>query len=394
MATDDILSQAEALLPLAVELRRTLHRHPEVGLPLPRTRQTVLEALEGLPLRVDLHRTTGGVVAVLEGASDGPTVLLRGDMDALPMPEDTGLAFASETGAMHACGHDLHTAMLVGAIHLLAGRRGELSGRVMFMFQPGEEGEHGARWMLDEGMLESVTPGPTRAFAIHVLTTLPSGVVGMRAGPLLAAADEIVVTVTGRGGHASMPHLAADPIPVACEIVTAIQIALTRSIPVFDPGVITFGHLSAGSAHNVIPEAAVLNGTIRSLSETTRQALHALVRRVADGVAAAHGLSADVELRFGYPATINDPGVIESTHQLATDLFGADRVRLLADPLMGAEDWSYVLQRVPGMMALLGACPAHLDPATAPYNHSNRVDFDERAMVAGMALYAGFALAG
>ena len=394
MNNNTLLTSARDLLPEIVELRRSLHRRPEIGNDLPATRETVLAALEGLPLELHLHETTSGIVAVLEGGLPGPAIVLRGDMDGLPMPEDTGLPYASEVhGAMHACGHDLHTAMLVGAAKLLSARRGQLAGRVVFMFQPGEEGHHGAQIMLDEGLLEVVDPAPTGAFAIHVTALYESGTVHHRPGPLMASADEMYVTLTGRGGHASAPYLAQDPIPVAAEIVLATETALTRRISVLDPAVVTFARIAAGTTHNVIPETAELSGTIRALSEDTRTQVHEMIERVATNVAAAHGVEAHVRIRPGYPVTVNDDAFSQLVTDVATDLAGEDAVTPLPYPIMGAEDWSYVLQKVPGAMAFLGACPPELVPGEAPNNHSNRVRFDEAAMATGMALYAAVAIA-
>jgi len=277
MATDTLGEEARELHDDLVALRRELHRWPEVGNDLPITRETVLGALEGLPLELTLHETTSGVAGLLTGGRPGPTILLRGDMDALPMPEDTGLDFASGVeGRMHACGHDTHTAMLVGAARLLAVRRDELPGRVLFMFQPGEEGYAGARFMLEEGLLElgphavdgSESP-VTGAFALHITAAAPTGVIASRSGPIMASSDRLDIVVTGRGGHASEPHRALDPIPVACEIVQALQMMVTRRIDVFDPGIVTVGRIHAGTAYNVIPETATIEGTIRAISART-----------------------------------------------------------------------------------------------------------------------------
>ena len=301
-----VKSHAEDLLDDTIALRRTLHEWPELGNELPITRDRVLESLEGLPLSITTHESTSGIVALLEGSKPGPTMLLRGDMDALPMPEDTGLDFASHVdGCMHACGHDTHTAMLSSAAHLLAERRDDIAGRVLFMFQPGEEGHHGARFMLDEGLLDvpgrsDGTDSPVdAAFALHITSALPSGWVSSRRGPVMASADTMAIRVIGRGGHASEPHRALDPIPVACEIVTALQTMITRSIDVFDPSVVTVGRISAGTTNNVIPEMAEIEGTIRATSERTRAKVHDGIRRVAEGVAAAHGCDCDVEVVFG-----------------------------------------------------------------------------------------------
>jgi amidohydrolase len=395
-----LLLEARDVLPDAIRLRRRLHARPEVGLHLPRTQEEVLLALDDLPVTVATGGSTSSVVATLEGARPGPTVLLRGDMDALPMPEDTGLPFASEVdGAMHACGHDTHVAMLAGAAHLLAARRDELTGRVVLMFQPGEEGHHGARFMLEEGLLDvgplaDGSPSPVSgAFALHVTSLFPSGTINLRGGTMMASSDTMRIVVRGRGGHASAPHQALDPIPVACEIVQAIQTMITRRIDVFDPAVVTVGHIKAGTTTNVIPETAEILGTIRAVSERTRRRVHDGVRRVADGIAAAHEAGAEVEVELGYPVTVNDLGYAGFASQVASDLLGSERVTTMSSPVMGAEDFSYVLQEVPGALAFLGATPPGVDPRRAAPNHSNRVLFDEEAMATGIAVYTQVALA-
>ena len=354
----------------------------------------MLGELQSLPLDITEHETTSGLAAVLRGARPDPTILLRGDMDALPVLEDTGLPFASErTGFMHACGHDMHTAMLAGAARLLASRRDELAGSVLFMFQPGEEGFFGARHMLDEGLLDTAGERPSGAFALHVSNLYPSGTVWFRAGPQMAATDEVAITIRGVGGHASAPHLAFDPVPVAAEIVLAVETAVTRRINVFEPGVITFARIDAGTTHNVIPETAQLLGTVRALSETTRTGLHTILRRVARNVAAAHGVEAEVEFGVGYPVTVNDPGYTGFVRSVARRALGDDHVGEPPWPSMGGEDFSYVLDEVPGTMAYLGTCPPGHEPGRVPGNHSNRVVFDETAMATGIALHAAVAMA-
>lgn len=382
-----------------VAMRRRLHRHPEVGNELPITRDVVLEAIDDLPLEVTCHETTSGVTALLSGDRPGPTLLLRGDMDGLPLHEDTGLDFASTTGdTMHACGHDTHTAMLAGAARILSGHRDRLAGRVLFMFQPGEEGHHGARFMLDEGLLDvpplaDGTPSPvTGAFALHVITSLATGVAATRGGPCMASADHFVIRVHGRGGHASEPFRALDPVPIACEIVTALQTMITRRISVFDPAVVTVGRISAGTTNNIIPESAEIEGTIRTVSGATRASVHDNLRRVAAGIAEAHGATADPEIVPGYGVTTNDDVFAETTMAVAGQVLGPDRVHRMPNPIMGAEDFSYVLDAVPGTMMFLGATATDRDPATAAANHSNHVVFDEDAMVDGVALYSAMAL--
>jgi len=399
MTASTLREEANDQLSEAVDLRRQLHQWPETGNHLPITRDAVLGALEGLPLDIDLHTKTSGIAATLTGDRPGPTILLRGDMDALPMPEDTGLDFSSKVdGKMHACGHDTHTAMLVGAAKMLAGHRSDLAGRVLFMFQPGEEGHHGARYMLDEGLLDlpplaDGTASPvTGAFALHITSALPSGILSVKGGALMASSDRLLITVNGRGGHASEPHRALDPIPVACEIVQAMQLMVTRRIDVFDPTIVTVGRISAGTTNNVIPERAEIEGTIRAVSESTRKKVHEGIQRVAEGVAAAHDATVTVEIDLGYPVTSNNNDFAAFAQQVAGDIIGADHVLQMPHPVMGAEDFSYVLEAVPGSMMFMGGTSSDRNPSKAAPNHSNRVMFDEQAMATGMAVYAGVAM--
>ena len=389
----DLLAAATTALPDIVAVRRRLHAHPEIGLQLPATQAAVIEELRALGLEPVLGRSVSSVTAVIEGGRPGPTVLLRADMDALPLQEDTGLSFASEVpGVMHACGHDTHVAMLLGAARLLVERRDRLAGNVLLMFQPGEEGFHGARSMLEEGLLERAPSEVVGAYGLHIGTRYETGTIVLRPGPLLAAGDTIRITVRGRGGHASAPHLAADPITVAAEIVIALQVAVTREIHAFDPVVITIANVVAGTTTNVIPETAYIGGTMRTVSDEAREAGRALVRRVAPAIATAHGLTADVELEPGYPVTYNDPDATEFVRDTARELAGEHVLGAMDHPIMGAEDFSYVLQRVKGAFVFLGARPAGEDPQTAPQNHSNRVVFDEEPMALGAALYAALAV--
>jgi amidohydrolase len=376
------------------DLRRAIHREPEIGLDLPKTQDKVLAALAGLPLEVSTGQGLTSVTAVLRGGRPGPVVLLRGDMDALPVTEETHLPYASVLpGAMHACGHDLHTAMLAGAARLLSARQADLPGTVIFMFQPGEEGYAGARHMINEGVLDAAGERPVAAYALHVTSNrLPCGVFSTRGGAMLAAADQITVTVRGRGGHASTPHRAADPIPVACEMVVALQTLVTRHFDVFDPVVLTVGSFHAGTADNVIPDEARFLATARSFSRESRSALAELVPRLIGDIARAHGLTAEADYSREYPVTINDAGEAAFAGQVITDVFGTGRGEVAEFPLTGAEDFSLVLDEVPGAFVMLGACPPGQDPETAPTNHSAIAVFDDAALADGTALYAELAL--
>lgn len=390
----DFVAHARDLLPAAVALRRRIHAKPELGLDLPMTTAAVLDALRGLDVQVARGPSTSGLVVSLTGTKPGSqtgrTILLRGDMDALPMPEDTGLAYASEiAGRMHACGHDVHTAMLVQAVHLLHRHREKLAGTVKFMFQPGEEGFAGARCMIEDGLLDA-DPRPDAAFALHIMPQFPAGTIIGRAGPMLASADRWTVLVRGRGGHASMPHDTVDPIPVACEIVQALQAFVTRRIHIFDPVVLTCARITAGTTNNVIPETAELLGTLRATTQTARERAHEGIRRVAANVAAAHLCQATIEINAGYPVTVNDAGFVTFARGVASDLLGAENYHAMSAPLMAAEDFSYVLQRMPGCMLFLGVgldgAHDHVEPC-----HSNRMVLNEDAMTNGIALHAAIA---
>ena len=395
----DWVAAGEDLLEGVVELRRAIHADPEIGLDCPRTTAKIKAALAGLPLEFREGPSTSGLIAILRpspssAGDNGRAVLLRGDMDALPMDEETGLPFASKNpGAMHACGHDAHSAMLVGAARALSGRRETLPGSVVFMFQPGEEGYHGARFMMDDGLLDDVLPGrrPDAAFALHIWPNMPRGAVAGRAGPLLASADTLSATITGKGGHAAMPHDSLDPIPVACEIVMALQAHIARTVRVTDPAILSITKINAGTAHNIIPGTAELLGTLRTLSEETRQRLHESFRRIVEHIALAHGLTAEAQIDQGYPVTQNDGRAIDLVRRCARSLDDGDPWIELPSPIMGAEDFAYVLQEIPGAMAFLGVAHEGSDPAANPPLHNTRMTIDEAMMAKGVALHCAFA---
>jgi hippurate hydrolase len=392
--TDDLTiwrDGAREMLTMAVDLRRELHKFPELGLHLPETTRRTREALAGLDVEIVEGKTTSSLVVTLRGAQQGPTILLRGDMDALPMPEDTDVEFKSQhENRMHACGHDSHTAMLVGAVHLLHRHRERLNGNVKFLFQTGEEGYAGARFVIEEGMLDAA-PAPSAAFALHISPNIPTGVIASRSGPLMAATDTIHIEVVGKGGHASQPHFTLDPIPVACEIVTALQSLVTRRVEAFDPVVLSITKIDAGTTGNVIPESARLLGTLRSFSEKSRATAREGIERIATGIAKAHGVEANVTLTPGYPVTINDDKFVAFAQGVAQDLLGERGFLKMPAPIMGAEDFSYILQRLPGCMAFLGVAPEGVSHHHAHACHSNRMMMDEAAMANGIAMHAAIA---
>src|SRR5215831_11973389 len=386
------LEEARGLLPAAIALRRRIHARPELGLDLPLTTGAVLDGLEGLDVDIARGPSTSGLIVTLNGMKPGRTILLRGDMDALPMPEETGLDYASEfPGRMHACGHDSHTAMLVQAVHLLHRRRGEFAGTVKFMFQPGEEGHGGARLMIQDGLLDA-DPKPDGAFALHIWPTAKAGAIVGKPGPMLASVDTWTITVRGRGGHASMPHDAVDPIPVAFEIGLALHAMVTRRIDAFDPVVLTCTKITAGTASNVIPEAVEMGGTLRATSTEARERAHAGLQRIAANITAAHQCEAAVAIRAGYPVTVNDPGFVDFARSVVSDLLGAGNYIDRPAPIMAAEDFSYVLQRIPGCMMFLGVMPQdHDDHGHVAPCHSNRMILNEDCMAVGIAMHASVA---
>ncbi len=386
----DWMGAARQLQPATVALRRAIHAEPELGLQTPKTIAKVKASLADLPLEWKSGPSTTGAVAVLRGARPGRTVLLRGDMDALPMPEDTDLPFRSTVaGVMHACGHDSHTAMLASAARALSARRDAIAGTVLFMFQPGEEGHHGARFMLDDGLFDD--PAPEAAFALHIMPNALAGTFQSKAGPLLASADKLMVSVRGRGGHASMPHHAIDPVPVACEIVTAIQVFVTRRIDIFDPVVVTIAKIDGGSTNNVIPEVAHLLGTIRTLSQASREAACTGITRVAERIAQAHECEAQVTIERGFPVTHCDARAVRVAERAIGELFGSGAWSTMASPIMGAEDFSYVLQHVPGAMLFLGVCPEGQQWESACPCHSNKMTLNENTLALGVAAHCAVA---
>ena len=390
----DWTAAAQATHAATIALRRAIHADPELGLDCHRTTAKLKAALAGLSLEMRDSQRTSGFIARLDGRKAATaltrTVLLRGDMDALPIHEETGLDFASAVGGhMHACGHDTHSAMLVGAARILCERRDEFAGTVLLMFQPGEEGLAGARHMIEEGLLDD--PTPDAAFAIHIFPNVPGGTIACRDGALLAATDTLAATIIGQGGHAAMPHDTRDPIPVACEAVVALQAHIARRTTFTDPAILSITQINGGSAHNIIPDRVTIGGTLRTLSEARRNASRAAFERIIGGIAQAHDCTAETKIEPGYPATINDPRAVALVRACATDLFGTAAYHDIPAPIMGGEDFAFVLQKVPGAMAILGVAPPEGDPAARPPIHNAKMLVDEAALARGVALHCAFA---
>ncbi|WP_426004249.1 M20 metallopeptidase family protein [Paenarthrobacter sp. NyZ202] len=394
-----IAADAKELQDDIVRLRHDLHREPEIGLQLPRTQEKVLKALDGLPYQITLGKDTTSVTAVLRGgaahaSAEKPVVLLRADMDGLPVQETTGVDYTSRVdGAMHACGHDLHTSMLAGAATLLAERREQLAGDVVLMFQPGEEGFDGASYMINEGVLDAAGRRVDTAYGMHVFSSLePHGQFVTKNGVMLSSSDGLVVTVLGAGGHGSAPHSAKDPVTAAAEMVTALQVMVTRQFNMFDPVVLTVGVLHAGTKRNVIPETARIEATIRTFSEESRQKMMVAVPKLLKGIASAHGLEVDVDYQQEYPLTINDEDETNTAEKVIAGMFGESRLTRMATPLSGSEDFSRVLAEVPGTFVGLSAVAPGADHSTSPFNHSPYATFDDGVLTDGAALYAELAV--
>jgi len=394
-----IYDDARAIQSDLIGLRHALHRNPELGLDLPRTQAVVLEALTGLDLEISTGTRCSSVIAVLRGGGSVPdqerrAVLLRADMDALPVTEQVDVDFRSQhEGQMHACGHDLHTSMLVGAARVLAGRRDQLAGDVVLMFQPGEEDGGGAGVMISEGVLDAAGRRPDAAWALHVMSGLTAhGTVISRTGPLMAASNQLHVTVRGVGGHGSAPHRAKDPVPVAAEMVVGLQTLMSRTVSAFSPAVLTVGQFTAGTTPYIIPETAYFAATIRCFDEQVLEGLERDTVRFCQGVAAAHGVEVDARFDRHYPVTINDSSAAELAEEVVGDVLGQTRWDWMASPVTSSEDFSRVLQAVPGAMLFLGASVEGEDWEKSPDNHSPFAAFSDDVLADGAALQAELAL--
>lgn len=367
-------TEAEALLSELVAVRRELHQAVEIGLDLPETQRILLRELNDLGLEVTTGTALTSVTAVLRGARPGPIVLLRSDMDGLPIMEATGLDYASTSGRMHACGHDLHMAGLLGAVRLLAARRAELPGTIVFMFQPGEEGQAGGRIMLEEGVLEAAGERPAAAYAIHVECTVPRGQLITRKGSMMASASALRMSLRGTGGHAAFPQNAIDPVPVAAQLILAVQSFAARRLPATDQAVISITRLSSDSAAgNVLAAEVQLEANIRTLSKATLETIRDHLPTMLQGIAEANGCTLETEFIESYPVTYNDPGETEFVFNVLDEMVGSERVTRLEAPSMASEDFAYVLEEVPGTLVFLGAAP---DGDSGPL-HSERAVFDD-----------------
>ena len=384
----DLLEAARALAPAIVADRRAIHEHPELGYEEQQTSALVSGRLRELGLDVTTGIAGTGVVGLLEGKRPGKTVLLRADMDALPIVEQNEAAYCSKTpGVMHACGHDGHTAMLLGAARLLSERREQLPGTVKFMFQPAEEGGFGALRMIEAGLLEQ--PQVDAAFALHVDALHYVGQIGVRVGPASAASDRFTINVRGKGGHAARPNMTVDPIVVAAQIIVALQTLVSREISPTEQAVVTIGALESGTTFNVISDAALLRGTARTYSEEVRAHIEKRIGEIAGGIARAMRADAETEYVRGYPSIVNTEDGVETVSEVVRDLLG-EKSLVESEMMMGGEDFSYLLERVPGAFLRLGV--RNRAWKTPRNGHSAGFDLDEEALPIGTAVLAATAL--
>lgn len=388
----ELLKEASQYAKTLSDIRRDLHQIPEFALDLPNTQKRILESIEGLG-EITLGNGLSSIVLHIKGGKPGPTVLLRADMDALKVEEESGEDFSSTNGYMHACGHDLHMAGAIGAAHLLATHREELNGDVIIWFQPGEEGHHGADVMIEEGMLEVSGTRPVAAYGLHVFTSLPLGAIACKPGPLMASAGDLHVTFHGSGGHGSMPWLSKDPVTPMVEAMTALQNMLNKQFDQFDPVILNVGWIRAGddATTNVIADSASFGATVRTFSEANTKKLHELAPKLIHSIAEGFGVRAEVEFGRATKVLMNDPASVERVQKVATRLVGEAGYVPMQVPIAGGEDFASIVAEVPGAFVFVGACPKEIDYTTAPTNHSAKARFDDSVLPLCSALLASLA---
>lgn len=386
----DLSSHVQAVLPEVVALRRDLHAHPELGFQEERTARRVATILAGagrLSIRTGVART--GIVALLNAGKPGPCLALRADMDALPIVEQTGVPYASQTpGIMHACGHDGHTSCLVGAALVLSRVAEELPGSLKFIFQPAEENDGGGRAMVEAGVLED--PRVDAAIALHAWPAQPVGTISVRSGPAMAAVDSAIVTVVGKGSHGAYPHRGIDPIATAAHTIVALQTIVSRTVDPIDCAVVTVGSIHAGTVPNIIPPECRMEITLRSHRRDTRKRLQEMVRQIAENTASAFGATARIEIHEGYPVTVNDPALAEWIVGVGREVLGPERTVTTDPPSMGAEDFAFYAERVPAVMFRLGVRPSHMD--TYPGLHNPEFNFNDDAAPTGIRMLCELAV--
>lgn len=388
----ELLHEAATYAKTLTQIRRDLHQIPEFGLNLPKSQARILESIHGLG-DIHLGKDLNSIGLVIKGGKPGPTILLRADMDALSVKEETGLDFASTNGFMHACGHDLHMAAAVGAAHLIATHKAELSGTVVIWFQPGEEGHHGADVMIDEGFLELSGERPIAAYGLHVFTAMPIGAIACKPGPLMASAGDLHVTFHGSGGHGSMPWLSKDPVTPMIEAISALQNMLNKRFDQFDPVILNVGWIRAGddATTNVIADSASFGATVRTFSQKSTALLHELAPKLIHSIAEGFGLTATVEFGRATKVLMNDPAAVARVEKVSKALVGEQGYIRLQAPMAGGEDFASIVHEVPGAFVFVGACPPDINHETASTNHSAKAMFDDSVLPLCASILAGLA---
>ncbi len=383
MSKPRIRPEIETIEEDIVATRRHIHQRPELAFEEHETAKLIAERLTAMGIEVVTGVGKTGVVGLLHGASEGKCIALRADMDGLPIQETGDLSFKSENnGVMHACGHDGHMAMLLGAAKVLSGMRDRLQGSVKFIFQPAEEGGGGARFMIEDGSLEN--PKVDEIYGLHLWNYQPYGTVGVKEGPILAAADEFTITLKGKGGHGALPHTTVDAIVVASHLVTALQTIVSRSINPLESAVVTVGKISGGHNFNVIADEVTLDGTVRAYAEENRQTIMRRMKEIMDGVGIAFGAQIELGYREGYPLTVNHADQVEKVKTAAERIVGNGvQFPYLS---MGGEDFSFYLKEVPGCFFFLGSAPQDQEPLSVPH-HCSHFDIDERALLVGSSIW-------
>lgn len=392
LSPKELLAEASQYAETLSTIRRDLHQIPEFALELPKTQQRILESIDGLG-EITLGKNLSSIALHIKGGKPGPTVLLRADMDALKVEEESGESFSSTNGYMHACGHDLHMAGAIGAAHLLATHKDKLNGDVLIWFQPGEEGHHGADVMIEEGMLELTGSRPVAAYGLHVFTSLPLGAVACKPGPLMASAGDLHVTFHGSGGHGSMPWLSKDPVTPMVEAISALQSLINKHFDQFDPVILNVGWIRAGddATTNVIADSAGFGATVRTFSEANTKKLHELAPKLIHSIAEGFGVSAEVEFGKATKVLMNDPAAVTTVEKVAKELVGEAGYVPMQSPIAGGEDFASIVAEVPGAFVFVGACPKDIDYTTAPTNHSAKAKFDDSVLPLCSALLASLA---
>jgi hippurate hydrolase len=391
-SAQELLKEAASYGQTMVEIRRDLHQMPEFALNLPNTQKRILQAIDGLG-EITLGKGLTSIALLIRGGNPGPTVLLRADMDALKVVEETDLPYASKNGYMHACGHDLHMSAAVGAAHLIAAHKDQLNGDVLIWFQPGEEGHHGADVMIEEGMLELSGSRPIAAYGLHVFTSMPKGLIACKSGPLMASAGDLNVTFHGSGGHGSMPWLSKDPVTPMVESIAALQNLLNKQFDQFDPVILNVGWIRAGddATTNVIADTASFGATVRTFSEENTKKLHELAPNLIHSIAEGFSVTAEVSFGRATKVLMNHASAVERVEQVAKQLVGENGYMPMQKPIAGGEDFASIVAEIPGAFVFVGACPPDIDFQSAPTNHSAKAKFDDSVLPLCAALLASLA---